>query len=96
MRNFIERILVLNYHEIIDLEDINPYLESPNLGKESPSKNNVSLQAARQQFEREYILKALHEAQGSVSQAAQNLGMDRANLYRKMRQLGIDLDELRS
>jgi two-component system nitrogen regulation response regulator NtrX len=43
----------------------------------------------REAAEREYILKKLEESNGNVSRAAELLGLERSNLYRKMRALGI-------
>jgi two-component system nitrogen regulation response regulator NtrX len=43
----------------------------------------------REAAERDYILKKLEEAGGNVSRAAELLGLERSNLYRKMRALGI-------
>ena len=50
-----------------------------------------TLRAAREQFERDYIGLAIRQHQGRVSQAARSLGLQRTNLYRKARQLGMDL-----
>lgn len=49
----------------------------------------VSLRDARRQFEREYIASVLERHQWRMSDAARTLGIERANLYRKTRQLGI-------
>ena len=40
-------------------------------------------------LEREYIASILARHQGRIDSAAAALGVERANLYRKMRQLGI-------
>ncbi len=48
-----------------------------------------SLQDVREAAERDYIQKKLEEAGGNVSRAAEMLGLERSNLYRKMRALGI-------
>jgi len=48
-----------------------------------------SLQDVREAAEREYILRKLEEAGGNVSRAAELLGLERSNLYRKMKTLGI-------
>jgi two-component system nitrogen regulation response regulator NtrX len=48
-----------------------------------------SLQGAREQFEKEFILQKLIEHKGNVSRAALALQIERSNLYRKIRQLGI-------
>ncbi len=49
----------------------------------------VSLRDARRRFEREYIASVLERHQWRMSDAARTLGIERANLYRKTRQLGI-------
>ena len=38
-------------------------------------------------------VQAIDAARGNVSQAAKNLGVHRSNLYRKMRQLGMETAE---
>jgi DNA-binding NtrC family response regulator len=49
----------------------------------------VPLYQARDAWEREYILGALGACEGNMSRAADTLGVERSNLYRKMRGLGI-------
>jgi DNA-binding NtrC family response regulator len=49
----------------------------------------ASLREARRRFEREYIAAVLERHQWRMSEAARTLGIERANLYRKTRQLGI-------
>ena len=49
----------------------------------------MSLHEARERFERDYILRALAAQQGNISRTADALGVERSNLYRKMRAFGI-------
>jgi DNA-binding NtrC family response regulator len=49
----------------------------------------ASLKEARRQFEREYIAAVLRHYEGRMGPAARVLGIQRTNLYRKARQLGI-------
>jgi two-component system nitrogen regulation response regulator NtrX len=49
------------------------------------------LYSARDSWEREYILGALAVFDGNISRTADTLGIERSNLYRKMRSLGISL-----
>jgi len=49
----------------------------------------ISLREARRQFEREYIASVLERHRWRMAEAARTLGIERANLYRKTRQLGI-------
>ena len=44
---------------------------------------------ARDQFEKDYILQTLAAQQGNMSRTAEVLGVERSNLYRKMRAFGI-------
>jgi DNA-binding NtrC family response regulator len=53
------------------------------------SRPAVSLREARRRFEREYIASVLEQHDWRMSDAARTLGIERANLYRKTRQLGI-------
>ncbi|NQY81968.1 MAG: sigma-54-dependent Fis family transcriptional regulator [Alphaproteobacteria bacterium] len=48
------------------------------------------LRSAREEFEQQYLCYHLERFGGNVSQTAQFVGMDRASLHRKMRNLGID------
>jgi DNA-binding NtrC family response regulator len=56
------------------------------LARRPPS---ASLREARLRFERDYIAAVLEHHQWRMSDAARTLGIERANLYRKTRQLGI-------
>ena len=49
----------------------------------------MTLHEARDQFERDLILRTLAEQQGNMSRTAEVLGVERSNLYRKMRAFGI-------
>ena len=44
---------------------------------------------ARDAWERGYILSALTACDGNISRTAEALGIERSNLYRKMRAFGI-------
>jgi DNA-binding NtrC family response regulator len=62
---------------------------SPLHGIASRVGPSVSLREARRHFEREYIAAVLEQHDWRMSDAARTLGIERANLYRKTRQLGI-------
>jgi len=52
---------------------------------------SLPLREARDQFERVYLLRQLNEAGGSVGKLARMAGMERTHLYRKLRDLGVDI-----
>jgi two-component system, NtrC family, nitrogen regulation response regulator NtrX len=87
LRNLIERIVILNPQAKIDARHI-PLL-SRRVGGDRSQERYGSLQDVREAAEREYIQKKLEEANGNVSRTAELLGLERSNLYRKMRALGI-------
>jgi two-component system nitrogen regulation response regulator NtrX len=49
----------------------------------------LTLHEARDRFERDLILRTLAEQQGNMSRTAEVLGVERSNLYRKMKAFGI-------
>jgi two-component system nitrogen regulation response regulator NtrX len=51
----------------------------------------LPLREARDQFERAYLLRQLGECGGSVGKLARMAGMERTHLYRKLRDLGVDI-----
>ncbi len=88
LRNLIERIVILNPQTRIDARHIPLHIARKPAQGRQPERYG-SLQEVREAAEREYILKKLEEANGNVSRAAEMLGLERSNLYRKMRALGI-------
>jgi two-component system, NtrC family, nitrogen regulation response regulator NtrX len=87
LRNVIERIVILNPQVRIDARHIP--LQMARRSTERPIDRFASLQEVREAAEREYILKKLEETNGNVSRTAELLGLERSNLYRKMKTLGI-------
>lgn len=73
--------------DIVTQEDVLAHL--PIDGAFARFDLTASLRDARRRFERDYIAAVLERHQWRMSPAAQTLGIERANLYRKTRQLGI-------
>jgi two-component system nitrogen regulation response regulator NtrX len=91
LRNVIERLVIMVPGETIVPSDLG-FLDQAGLaegaGDESPA-DRFTLHEARDRFERELILKTLAAQQGNMSRTADVLGVERSNLYRKMRAFGI-------
>jgi len=88
LKNLIERIVILSPQTRIDARHI-PLQPARKATGDKPAERYGSLQDVREAAEREYIQKKLEEAGGNVSRTAELLGLERSNLYRKMRALGI-------
>ena len=58
-------------------------------GGPAASLDGLPLTDAVDRFERELIASALSETDGNVAEAARRLKTDRANLYRRMKRLGV-------
>ena len=72
---------------VIQIDDV---LEHARLeGASSPIEAGVSLKEARARFERDCISAVLVRHQGRMGEAAKALGIQRTNLYRKVRQLKV-------
>jgi two-component system, NtrC family, nitrogen regulation response regulator NtrX len=87
LRNLMERIVIMYPQVRIDARHIP--LPVNRRTAEKPGERGGSLTEVRQTAEREYILRKLEEAGGNVSRTAEALGLERSNLYKKMRALGI-------
>jgi two-component system nitrogen regulation response regulator NtrX len=88
MRNVLERLMIMVPGDSIAAADLSFLDGSPAV---EPLESGVAmpLHEARDQFERDYILRALAAQQGNISRTADVLGVERSNLYRKMRGFGI-------
>lgn len=91
LKNLMERIVIMNPQAHIDARHI-PLNPAKRNVFDKPVDQFASLQDVREAAERDYILKKLEETKGNVSRAAELLGLERSNLYRKMKALGIDKD----
>jgi two-component system nitrogen regulation response regulator NtrX len=89
LRNIAERLIIMTRQLRIDVYDLPETILNRSLSTRSENGESASLHDAREEFEREFILQKLIEFKGSVSQTARALQLERTNLYRKMKQLGI-------
>ncbi len=89
LRNIMERMVIMTPQTRIDIYDLPEPILQRTLLAPAGQEPESSLQSARDRFEREFILLKLMENKGNVASAAQALQIERSNLYRKIRQLGI-------
>jgi len=97
LKNLVQRLLILGAGEEIEVEEVEQALSSQpqraSAGGVARSMYDLPLREAREQFEREYLQHQLTACGGSVGKLAQVTGMERTNLYRKLRALGIDVKQ---
>jgi two-component system, NtrC family, nitrogen regulation response regulator NtrX len=87
LRNLMERLVVLVAKDVVGQQEVMDVLQMPGLRAEET--NPLPLRQARARFERQYILYRLTANRGNLGNTARELGIERTNLYRKMKQLGI-------
>jgi two-component system nitrogen regulation response regulator NtrX len=92
LRGVIDRVVRDAPEAKLQIEDLLPALQlQPAAAPFTPAGN---LREARLRFERDYIASVLQHHGWRMADAAQTLGIQRPNLYRKARQLGIPLARL--
>src|SRR5262245_48695942 len=89
LRDVIERVVSETHDPVIQLEHLLPALRLQRAAE--PFAPSGSLREARLRFERDYIASVLQHHGWRMADAAETLGIQRPNLYRKARQLGIPL-----
>jgi two-component system nitrogen regulation response regulator NtrX len=89
LANLIERLIILS-GPMIDATAVRQVLRGGTPAPAAAPALGRPLSEALDDFERGLIAAALAQAQGNVAEAARVLHTDRANLYRRMRRLGLD------
>lgn len=91
LRNLVERIIILSEGSDKDVSQIiKESIETKAFSESSTSLNFDSpLKAAREQFEKEYLTHQLKKNGLNISKTAENIGMERSALHRKLTSLGI-------
>jgi two-component system nitrogen regulation response regulator NtrX len=83
LRNELERLVIMVQEDVIQAQDLS-------LPSTAGPPRASTLQEARAQYEREFILSKLRENDWNISQTARLLGLERSYLYRKMKNYGIE------
>jgi len=96
LRNFVERIAIMCPSDIITEEDISLFLSpsghlpsaSQPAGTARPYKI-PNFKQAKKSFEKEYLQLKLNENNGNISRTAEQVGMERSHLHKKLKSLEI-------
>jgi two-component system nitrogen regulation response regulator NtrX len=98
LRNTIERLIIMVAGDTITAQDLaflggddGTFLGpgATDTDQRGPRSGLGRLAEARDQFEKDFILRALAAAHGNMSKTAEMLGVERSNLYKKMKAFGI-------
>lgn len=84
LQHVIERAVIMSdNHDALTADDL--FLSPVATGKNAPSASGMNLD----ELEKTTIVQALQKNSGNISQAAKELGLTRASLYRRMEKHGI-------
>ena len=94
LKNFIERLVIISSGEKITYKDLPPdfknLVESQGYSQEnSPWFKEKNYKMAKVLFEKEFLKRKLLEFKGNISQTAREIGLERAYLQKKIKELGI-------
>jgi two-component system nitrogen regulation response regulator NtrX len=93
LANIVERLIILSPRSAVTPDDVVTALpagDGESASLPNPVAETLELADELDRFERTLIARALSAAGGSVAEAARRLSTDRANLYRRMKRLGIE------
>ena len=93
LKNLVRRLLLTGAEEVISLDEVEKEIAAVTRSDEPLVKQDLlslPLREAREQFERAYLQQQLVLCDGKVGKLAKRVGMERTNLYRKLRSLGVD------
>jgi two-component system nitrogen regulation response regulator NtrX len=88
LANAIERLTILGGADAVRASEVDAILPDDQPDRPAAAEG-TSLNEALERYERDLIRHALASAGGNVAEAARTLATDRANLYRRMRRLGL-------
>ncbi len=89
LKNIVERVVIMEARPTItesELPDLDTTAEIP-----ASSFRFPTFKEATDAYQREFIQHKLAEFEGNISKAAEEMGVDRSHLYRRMRNLGIKI-----
>lgn len=96
LKNLVERVTIMENSELISLDIVQRHLsnreKSASTGVLSEF-SDMSLQEARDSFERAYLEEKLQKNGYNVSRTAKELGIYPSNLHAKIRKFGIEIEK---
>lgn len=92
LQHLLERLVVFVPSGLLRLEDV--LAHAPTAWANRSPGRATTLREARARFEHDYIDAMLRRHRGRVADVAQELGIQRTNLYRKMRQLKLSCSRM--
>jgi two-component system nitrogen regulation response regulator NtrX len=94
LKNFIERINIMTEENVISSESVRRYLSSrTDWEKDENLKGfeSMKLNEAKDEFEREFLVKKLEENEQNIARTSKALGITPSHLHNKIKKHGIEI-----
>ncbi len=91
LKNFVDRLCILTTSKVISLEEVSLLLnlKDQRFTNFVPAEVVSNLKLHKAELEKEFILEVLNRVDFNITKAAEELGIDRSNLYKRLKKLGI-------
>ncbi|PKN16602.1 MAG: Fis family transcriptional regulator, partial [Deltaproteobacteria bacterium HGW-Deltaproteobacteria-3] len=95
LRNFVERVMIMcpaetvDEAEVVRLLGIAPGEDAPSAAGVDALYRTLSYKEAKKIFERDFLKVRLAGNEGNISQTAEQIGLERSHLHRKMKSLSL-------
>jgi two-component system nitrogen regulation response regulator NtrX len=96
LKNFIERINIMNEEKVISADAVRRFLTSrTDWEKDELLKGfeSMKLNEAKDEFEREFLVKKLEENEQSITRTSRALGITPSHLHNKIKKHGIEINK---
>lgn len=93
LKSVVQQLLILGKNEEVSLNEVNELLTKKSQNRtisDDLLPLDLPLREAREQFEKAYLLAQFRSCEGNIAKLAEKVGMERTNLYRKLKSLDID------
>lgn len=96
LRNMIERLVIMTPQDVIADSDVALFLGGEAVAPVASSSPlhqfaHLPYKEARRAFEIDYLKAKIMENEGNISKTAEQVGMERSHLHKKLKALGIDV-----
>jgi two-component system nitrogen regulation response regulator NtrX len=98
LKNFVERVTIMAEGELITPDTVRRYLtvhEERERDEAYRGFEAMKLSEAKDEFEREFLLRKLEEAGGNIGRASEALGITPSHLHNKIKKYGINVKDLK-
>jgi two-component system nitrogen regulation response regulator NtrX len=94
LRNLVERLMIMTPADTVTAADVALFLggaplSPPPAPAAGPDYAGLDYKEARRRFETDYLQARLDENDGNISRTAEQIGMERSHLHKKVKALGI-------